>query len=82
MFTYNKLVIELVGEERVGQLSEVHFEQRADRVNVIDVDFLLDLLESLLVESVSQLLDVGLETSMSVDAVHDAILFDKLGANR
>lgn len=33
---YGKLVIELIGEEWVGKLTEVHFEEGADAVNVLD----------------------------------------------
>lgn len=35
--TYSKLVVELVREQRIGQLSEVEFAQRADAVNILHV---------------------------------------------
>ncbi len=34
---YSKLVVELVREQRIGQLSEVEFAQRADAVNILNV---------------------------------------------
>ncbi len=38
MFAYREFLIELVGEQRVGQLSEVELTQRANTVNVLDVN--------------------------------------------
>lgn len=35
--TYSKLVVELVREQRIGQLSEVKFAQWADAVNILHV---------------------------------------------
>ena len=74
-------MIQLEREQRVGQLAEIHLEQRADGVHVIHVRLLLDLAEFLLVEGVAQPLYVGLEARVSVDAVHNAVLLNKLGAD-
>lgn len=38
LFAYRELLIELVGEEGVGQLSEVQLAQRAHTVDVLDVN--------------------------------------------
>jgi len=38
--TYSKLTVELVCEERVGELTEVHLEKGANTVNVLKVDFI------------------------------------------
>lgn len=38
MHTHGKLFIELVGEERIGQLAEVKFAQRAHTVDVLHVN--------------------------------------------
>lgn len=73
-------MIELVGEERIGQLAKVHLEKRRDRVHVVHVDLLLDLGELLFVERVAQLLYIRLQTSVTIDAVHDAVLLDELRA--
>lgn len=37
-FAYREFLVELVGEQRVGQLSEVQLAQRADAVDVLDVN--------------------------------------------
>lgn len=41
--THSKLVIKLVCEQRVGQLSEISFTQRADTVDVLQVDILVQI---------------------------------------
>lgn len=38
VFAYRELLIELVGEQGVGQLSEVELTQRANTVDVLDVN--------------------------------------------
>ena len=48
--THGKLVVELVGEERVGELAEVRLAERADAVDVLQVDVLLQVGAALAVE--------------------------------
>ena len=79
--TYDELLVELIGEQRVGKLAEVHLEQGADDMHVVYVDLLLNLVELLLIEGVAQALDVGLKARVTVDAIHDAVCLDELGAN-
>ena len=48
--THSIFVIELVCEERIGQLSEVGLAERADTVNVLQVHILIEIWGSLTVK--------------------------------
>ena len=48
--THCKLVVQLVGEQGVGQLSEVQFTQGGDTVDVLHVDSLSEVWNYLTVE--------------------------------
>lgn len=48
--THSKFVVELVGEERVGELAEVRLAEGADAVDVLQVDILLQVRAAVTVE--------------------------------
>ena len=73
--------VELVGAERVGQLAEVHFEERGDRVDVLeDALVRVEGRHAVLVEGVPQPLDVGADAAEPVYAVDEAVALDEVGA--
>ena len=49
---------------------------------IVNIDLLFDLGEFFLVESVSQFLNIRLKTSVTIDAVDDAMFFDELSTYR
>jgi hypothetical protein len=49
-------------------------------MHVVYVHFLVNLIELLFVESIAQLLYVRLQTGVSINAVHDAVVLDEFRA--
>ena len=50
-------------------------------MNIVNVNLVLNLVETLLIKCVPQPLNVRLQASVTVDSVNGAMFFDKLGAN-
>lgn len=73
--------VQLIGAQRIGQLAEVHLQQRRHRVYVLAYRLVrVKGRYAILVEGVPQSLDVGRDTAQTVDAVHQAVILDELGA--
>jgi len=77
----DKLVVEVVGADGVGKLAEIHLEERRHRVDVLqDSPVTLQAGNSVLVKSNSESLNVGGDSTESVDAVDHTVCLDEVGA--
>lgn len=52
--TYSKLVVKLVCKKRIWQFTKVHFEKRANTVDVLQISFISQIWHAVFIKSMSK----------------------------